>query len=477
MEGTNNKLYQWRDCLQMDIAEVQDLYARYINKRQVDMVSSFGFGRALVDYSEGMYIYTKDGRKILDFTGGQGVLSHGHNHPRILKARLEFQAEKRMEVHKHFFSQYMAVLAHNIAQLMPADLDVSYFCNSGAEAVEGAVKLAYKYFDGKKKYILHSDISFHGKLLVTGGLGGSPELDYPFPTIPNVESFKFNDIQSVTELVARLKRDDGESDVYAIILEPFNASSLSQCSTEFLLELRQICNREKIVLIFDEIYTGWAKTGELFYFFKHDVVPDIVTFSKSFGGGKSSISGYTTRTPISKGAYGSQKDAVMHSTTYNGFGEETVTAIEAINVMIEEDYVGKSKHIYKVLNAGLNGLKEKYPDLITEVNGSGSLNGIVLNKDIYPALKAALNFVPGDLFKDDGFIGKLITAAVMSDLFNSHGILTSFGENKNITLFVSPSLIVSDEEIKIFVDALDNTLSKGKLKLLVGFATQKFLKK
>ncbi|MBF0104008.1 MAG: aminotransferase class III-fold pyridoxal phosphate-dependent enzyme [Deltaproteobacteria bacterium] len=476
MDHQKNKLYQWRDCLEFNINTVHDLYSQYINKRQVDMVSSFGFGRGIATHAEGMYIHTKDGRKILDFTGGQGVLSHGHNHPRILKVRQDFQDEKRMEVHKHFFSPYMAALAHNIAQLLPGDLNISFFCNSGAEAVEGAVKLAYKYHDGKRKYILHSDISFHGKLLVTGGLGGSPEFHFPFPTIPHIESFTFDDIESIKSAVTRLKTEKGESDIYAIILEPFNASSLSQCSTAFLQELRQICNRENIVLIFDEIYSGWAKAGDLFYFFKHDVIPDILTYSKSFGGGKSSISGYTTRTPIFKGAYGSTRDAILHSTTYNGYGEETVTAIEAINIIIEEDYVSKSKHIGQVLHAGLNNLKTKYPDLISEVNGSGSLNGVVFNKDMYPALKAALNFVPGDLFKDEGFLGKLMTAAVMSDLFNSHGILTSFGENKNITLFVAPSLICTDEHIKTFIDALDNTLGKGKLKLLVAFATQKFLK-
>ena len=239
-----------------------------------------------------------------------------------------------MEVHKNYFSPFLATLSH-IAKLLPEDLNISYFPNSGAEAVEGAVKMAYKFHNGKRKYILHSNISFHGKLLGAASLTGSPEVDFSFPRIPNVESFVYNDIQSLERQVNALKKDDGESDIYAIIIEPLNASSMLSCSKDFLQKLRQLCTNHKIVLIYDEVYTGWAKTGALFYFMKfQNVCPDIVTYAKSFGGGKSSISGYTAREHIFRKAYDNSNDATLHSTTYNGFGEETVTAIEAINIIL-----------------------------------------------------------------------------------------------------------------------------------------------
>jgi len=234
-----NNLFTWQECAEFDIEKVQELYREYISKSQADLISSFGFGRTVAVRSEGVYIYTSDGRKILDFTGGIGVLSHGHNHPRILAARIEYQKQKRMEVHKNFLSPYIAGLSHNIGQLLPEDLDISYFCNSGAEAVEGAVKLAYKYHDGNRKYILHSDISFHGKLLGAAGLTGSPELDFKFPTIPNVESFKYNNLDSVKGLISSIRKPNGESDIYAIVIEPLNASTLRECSSEFLKEVRK----------------------------------------------------------------------------------------------------------------------------------------------------------------------------------------------------------------------------------------------
>ncbi|MGY9006987.1 MAG: aminotransferase class III-fold pyridoxal phosphate-dependent enzyme [Alphaproteobacteria bacterium] len=141
-------LFSLNDCDQFSIDEIWDHYRHYVSGSQVDLIASFGFGRDIAGRAEGCYIYTKSGRKILDFTGGIGVLSHGHNHPRILKARQDFQARQKMEVHKNFFSPYVAALSHNIAQLLPDDLNISYFANSGSEAVEGAIKMAGQILEG-----------------------------------------------------------------------------------------------------------------------------------------------------------------------------------------------------------------------------------------------------------------------------------------------------------------------------------------
>src|SRR5580698_4873825 len=136
MERSPKRLLSIEDCESLSLDQVQDLYRRHINPAQVDLIASFGFGRTLAQKAEGVWIYTQDGRKILDFTGGIGVLNHGHNHPRILAARARFEQAKKMDVHKSFFSPYLAALSKNLADLMPGDLDYCYFPNSGAEAVE-----------------------------------------------------------------------------------------------------------------------------------------------------------------------------------------------------------------------------------------------------------------------------------------------------------------------------------------------------
>ena len=470
-----NNLIQWQDANNLTIEQVWNYYRKYVNPGQVELIASFGFGRDLVDYASGCWIYTKDGRKILDFTGGIGVLNHGHNHPRILDARVEFQKKKNMEVHKNYFSPYVATLAHNIAQVLPDDLNISYFPNSGAEAVEGALKMAYKYHNGTRKSVLYADISFHGKLLGAASVTGSPELSFEFPRIPNTHVFNYNDINSVKTTLNNLV-DAGKSDVYAIILEPFSASSLRECSSEFLSELREICTRDDIILIFDEIYTGWTKTGELFFFMNFDLKPDILTYAKSFGGGKSSISGYTCRDHVFKKAYGNLNDATLHSTTYNGFGEETVTAIEAINIIIEDDYISKSKQIYDKTNPALVKLMEKYPKIISGVRGSGALNGILINAES-KLISSVSKLIPVEFFKDERFLPKLATAAVISELYDEHDILTFYGSNIEIPLIVSPSVIVTDDEIDYFLNALDKTLEKGLIRLILKFAKTKFFKK
>jgi putrescine aminotransferase len=475
MESTTTPhLFSWEECAEFSIYETKNLYGLHVSKSQADMIGMFGFGRTTATHAEGMYISTSDDRKILDFTGGIGVLNHGHNHPRILAARKKYQEAKRMEVHKNFLSPYVAGLSHNLAQLLPEDLNVVYFCNSGAEAVEGAMKMAYKFHAGNRSKILHSDISFHGKLLGAASVTASPELHFNFPQIPGTESFKYGDIESVHEQIQANRTSAGESDVYALIIEPFSASSLVGCSDDFLKELRMICDAEGVVLIYDEVYTSWAKTGPLFYFFKSGVVPDIVTTSKSFGGGKASISAYVARDRIFRKAYDNKRDATLHSTTYNALGEECVTAIEAINIVVEDDYVGRSQRIEKRLGSGLRELKEKHGSFISDVRGSGALWGVVLNPAVGGALSSVLTPVVSKLAGDEQIVHKLVTAAVISHLYNEHSILTFFGSNRDLVLVISPSLIVTDEEIDQFIEALDRTLSIGKTRLVAELVKGKF---
>lgn len=467
-------LYTWEEAAELDIASVQGLYRSYVNETQVKLAGLFGFGRDLAVSAEGMYITTASGRRLLDFTGGFGVLTHGHNHPRILAARSRFQQEQRMEVHKTFLSPYVAALSHNIAQLLPEDLNVSYFCNSGSEAVEGAVKLAYKYHGGKRRYILHSDISFHGRLLGAGSLTTSTEVNFQFPRIPHVATFEYDNIASVRERVGEIRAQDGEPDIYAIIVEPFSASTLRGCSPAFLLELRELCTREGIVLILDEVYTGWGITGHLFSFMESGAVPDIVAMSKALGGGKASISGYTARDRLFRSAYDNRRYATLHSTTYNGFGEECATAIEAVNIAIEDDYPGRASRIHDRLYHGLRGLRERYPGFIREVRGRGALLGVVFQNDLNPWLRTAMSVIPAPLFRDPHLVPKLVASSVVSELYDTHGILAFFRSTEEVPLVVSPSLIVTDEEIDRFLDALDRTLALGKRALITRFLRGRF---
>ncbi len=452
----------------LQIKDIKELYVNYVSKSQVNLLSSFEFGNDVPSTAKGSYIFTQKGKKILDFTGGFGVLNHGHNHDRILNVRKNFQNQHKVEVHKNFLCPYLAALSHNLAQILPGNLNISYLPNSGAEANEGAIKLAYKYHNGNRKYILHSNISFHGKLLGTGSISSSPEVKFKFPGIEAKDKFEWDNLKSVEYLVNKYKKNN-ESDIYCIIVEPFSASSLLKCSEQFLRGLREICTKNQIILIFDEIYTGWGKTGEFFYFMKYkNLEPDILTMSKSFGGGKSSISCFSTTKEIFEKSYGKIQDSTIHSTTYNAFGEESLTALEAVNIVVEDEYPKKAKDIGKNIRDKLILLNQKYPNFIKEIRGEGCLQGIIFNSGP-KVLKQLISYIPTELTKDDRFLSKLITSSIISNLYSEFNILASLGQNREICLWISPSIIINNKEIDYFFDSLDKTLEHGYLKLIKNF--------
>lgn len=477
--NNKTKLYSISDAENFSIETVHNLYKNYINSSQVELIASFGFGNDLVKNSEGLIINTVNQKKILDFTGGVGVLNHGHNHPRILAARNKFSLEKKMEVHKNYFSPYLAALSFNMSTFLPDDLKISYFGNSGAEAVEGALKISHKFFDGERDIVLSSDISFHGKSIATSNITNSIETSYySFQKTLKSDQFIYNDIDSVKAKIQKYKTKNS-SRIYSIIIEPFSASTLRSCSESFLFELRKICDEENIILIFDEIYSGWCKTGKTFYFLNFkNLIPDILTSSKSLGGGKSSISCYSCKKEIFDKSYNNLKDATLHSTTYNAFGEETITAIEALNIIKDENFEEKSYIAGKLINNKLIKLKKKYPKIILDHRGSGCLHGIIINSSRFDEfLKPVMKLIPISFLKDDQAIKKIIVSSIIFHLYKNYNILTYYGSNKDIPLKISPSVVVKEEQINYFFSSLEMTLNLGLFKLVKNFVSNKFFKK
>ena len=221
-----------------------------------------------------------------------------------------------------------------------------------------------------------------------------------------VEKYEFNSFDSIKNKVKELKNRN--ENCYAIIVEPLSASTLRKSDNRFLSDVRELCDDENIILIYDEIYTGWCKTGNLFNFFSSNTIPDILVYAKSFGGGKASISGYTVREPIMKKSYDNPDDFSLQSSTFSGFGEETITALEAINIIFDEDYIKKSEENGKVISNIFLNIKKKFPDLIDEIRGSGSFQGFtfknLFNQKIENIL---LNLIPVMRYRDKNFFKKI----------------------------------------------------------------------
>jgi putrescine aminotransferase len=473
------KLYSFDEASNLNINEIQKLYSKFISKHFTKFLTYFPYGSDTTKYSEGMYIYLEDGKKILDITGGNGVLGLGHNHPRILNIRNEFNSQKIMEVNKQYFSKYTAALAHNLSNLLPSNLNYSFFANSGAEAVDGAIKLAYKYHRGEKKHILASDIAFHGKLIGSGSLTKDKESSFSFQKIDGVLNFEYNNFESVEKLINQHK-----DNIYALIVEPYSASTLQELDTEFLLNVRAITKKYNIVLIYDEIYTGWAKVGNLMNFMRcctnyescsddlkncmcENIAPDILTLSKTLGGGKSSISSYVTRKEIYEKTYSSIQEFSLHSTTYSYFAEEAATALEAINVIIEDRYVEKLQKVSKIFDDSFRKLQNKFPNKIVNIKGKGLIRGIEFNLSVLQSDSSKFGDVINKFKKRE--FERLIIATYMAYLYDQHSILVGIVDNEKPMIRVSPSNIIKEEEILIFFNALEDMLEKNTLNLILKF--------
>ena len=196
--------------------------------------------------------------------------------------------------------------------------------------------------------------------------------------------------------------------------------------------------------------------------------------SKSFGGGKASISGLVVRDPVFQAAYGTDATALLQSSTYNGFGEECATALEAVAIAVEEDFPGRARHIHDVLNPGLRALKAKHPGAIREVRGQGGFNGIVLESP-FELIEKALEKMPFLLRDRRYFINKIAAAAVVDEMYRD-GILTTMVENGDLVTFAAlPSLVVADAELHTFLGALDSVLAKGLTRVSAEFVGSKLM--
>ncbi|MCC6157260.1 MAG: aspartate aminotransferase family protein [Deltaproteobacteria bacterium] len=442
-------------------AQVADLYQRFVNPGIRTFLRVLGLDQIRVVRAQGMHLDTADGRRILDFSGGLNVLNLGHNHPRIMAARRRYNEELRLELWKTFISPHQAVLARNLATLFPGRLRYSFFCNSGAEANEGALKIALLYQGaGKTKMrtkILHTDLGYHGKTLGTLAVSGSKSGCYRelFPVSDCGIEVPFGNIDSVRAAIVQRRGPEGH-DIAAMIIEAIKGDLVLTPPDGYLDELGELCRREGIVLIVDEVFTGFGRTGRMFGFQHSGLIPDIVTFSKTLGGGKASIAGYIVREDIFEKTYGSLRGCTIHTSTYGGMGEECATAVEALNILADEGLVERSRRLGERLGERMRALHVRYPKVIRQVRNVGLMGILELRPSAELFGTRLLSAVP----HADQFLLGLGPAVIVSELFKRHDILIYTGGRED-NLFVNPALIVTAEEIDRFCDALDAVLGRN----------------
>lgn len=368
----------------------------------------------------GMNVWDSDGKEYLDFVGGIAVNILGHCHPKVVVA-IQKQAQRLLHVSNLYHNEEQIELAKLLVEHSFADK--VFFCNSGAEANEAAIKLARKYakenFSGNRFEIITAFNSFHGRTLATLTATGQEKFHRGFePLVPGFRYAAFNDLQALENSIS--------TETCAILLEPIQGESgVRLPAPDYFQGVRELCNKHKLLLILDEVQTGMGRTGKLFAYENYGIVPDIMTLSKGLGGGI--VIGAMLATD--KVAVAFQPGS--HASTFGGNPLSCAAAIATIESLLEDGFIlDHCKRMGEYLMKGLAYLKTEHPSLINEVRGLGLLVGMELTREGTSIVKTCME----------------------------RGILINCAAG-NVLRFMPP-LTVQEKDIDHMLDVMDNIFER-----------------
>lgn len=321
---------------------------------------------------QGSYVWDADGNKYLDLVAGIAVNNIGHCHPKVVEALRE-QAGILLHCSNLYWIEPQAKLAKLLTDNSFAKK--VFFCNSGAEANEAAIKLARKYSYNKygagRAEIITAQNSFHGRTLTALTATGQEKYQKGFePLTPGFKYVPYNDLQTLEKAIGK--------ETCAIMLEPLQGEGgVNVPSPEYFQSVRALCDKHDLLLILDEVQTGLGRTGKLFAYEHFGIVPDIITLAKGLGGG----------VPIGACLAGGEAAEVFqpgeHAATFGGNPLSTAAAIAAVSVIIDEKLAEQAAQKWGYIHKKISNLQINYP-IITQIRGMGLMIGIVLNTDAKP---------------------------------------------------------------------------------------------
>ena len=367
---------------------------------------------------KGSYLYDTEGNKYLDMIGGIAVNSLGHANPKLTSA-ISKQARELIHCSNYYYIPQRSELAYRLCRASFADK--AFFCNSGAEANEAAIKLARGYFHYKEQNrfeIITAEKSFHGRTYGSMTATGQEKFSKPFaPIVPGFKYVPFNDIDAIKLAIG--------PQTAAIMLELIQGESgVNPADVEYIKEIRKICTEKGILLIFDEVQTGIGRTGKMFCYQNYGVTPDIMTLAKGLGGG----------VPI--GAMLCTDEAATgfrpgdHGSTFGGNPLACAAGIAVMEYFGEANLLDNVNLVSEVLFERLNKLKAKY-SCLTNVRGQGLLIGIEFDDSI-------------------------IASGLREELFRAGFLVSSIGRS---VIRIAPPLIITKSQAISFVKELDQLLS------------------
>lgn len=342
------------------------------------VANTYGRFPVAIVKGKGARVWDGDGKEYLDFTAGLAVCNLGHCHPKVVEA-IKAQADKLLHISNLYHIGPQAELAALLAENSFADR--AFFCNSGAEANEAAIKLARKYFSsrGEDRFrVVTMEKSFHGRTFATLAATGQKKVQAGFePLLEKFTYVPFNDIEAIKDAV--------NEKTAAVLTEPIQGEGGINVPDEgYLKALREVCTKAGALLVFDEVQVGMGRTGTLFAYENYGVAPDIMTLAKGLGGGVAIGAMLATEEVASAFTPGT------HASTFGGNPLATAAAKAVIKAMLEEGVLGNCREVGAYLFEKLIGLKKKF-DFIKEVRGKGLIIGVEMSEDAAPIVNGCLS--------------------------------------------------------------------------------------
>jgi len=417
------------------------LHERYMNQQLARTLRTLGFDRNYVR-GEGCYLYDDRGTRYLDFLSGFGVYALGRGHVAVKAALHEALDLDLPNMVQMDCALLPGLLAEQLVARAHQGINRAFFCNSGAESIEAAIKFARHSTQRPK--ILYAEHAFHG--LTTGALAlnGGKEFREGFGDLLESASVPFGDLDALEQ---RLRAKD----VAAFIVEPIQGKGVYCATPQYWRAAQQLCRQYGTLLVTDEVQTGLGRTGRFFCHEHWGLEPDIITISKALSGGFVPIGAMLTTDKIFASVYDSMEDALKHSTTFGRNQLAMVAGLATLAAFDDEDIVGRAERTGADLQGKLRGLAERY-DLIRDVRGLGLMVGIEFGEP--ESRSAARRFRTLERLRPGMF-----SQTVVVPLFHRHRIITQVAADNVNIIKLLPPLISGPAEVDYFVEALDEVMA------------------
>jgi ornithine--oxo-acid transaminase len=417
-----------------------ELWARTINPQFVRVLRTIGFDRAWVR-SEGAYLIDANGERFLDMLGGFGMYNVGRNNPRIRAALVEALELDTPGMLAMGVTALPGLLADELIRRAGGRIGRCLFTSSGTEAVEAALKLGRAAT--KRARVLSTDHGFHGLTLGALSANGNPEFTRRFqPLLPGFSHVPFGDLDA-------LERDLRSEDVAVFIVEPIQGKGVNLPPPGYLEGAQEICRRYGTLFCLDEVQTGFGRTGTMFAFEHWGLEPDLVPVAKSLSGGYVPVGALLMSRAVHEAVFDSMTNAMSHGSTFAPNELAMAAGLATLRELDDEQLVARSARLGERLLELTRPLVDEF-DVVRDVRGLGLMWAIEFEGDgrMYRMLERAQR----------GLFAQLVVVP----LFSEHRILTQVAGHDMAVVKILPPLMLGDDDLDCFVDALRETVKKAR---------------